>query len=105
MKLIQDPLNRGVINFRINFGWRRRERCRPPLRDRGVVNFMNFASGPALSSFARTLQSEAGAEIIIGGEAKCLQPGEAWQIDVGQVHSVRNDSRVDRIIILFDSHA
>lgn len=51
------------------------------------------------------LQSEVGAQITVGGEAKCLQPGEAWQIDVGRVHSVRNDSNIDRIIILFDSQA
>ena len=51
------------------------------------------------------LLSEPGAEITIAGESKCLQPGEAWQIDVSQVHSVSNGSGADRIVILFDSKA
>ena len=51
------------------------------------------------------LQSEAGAEITVEGEAKCLVPGEAWQIDVSRTHSVHNGSNADRIIILFDTQA
>ena len=51
------------------------------------------------------LQSKAGAELTIAGESKCLRPGEAWQIDVSQLHSVHNASGADRIVILFDSKA
>jgi len=51
------------------------------------------------------LQSEAGAEITVDGESKCLVPGEAWQIDVGRTHWVHNGSDTDRIIILFDTQA
>ena len=51
------------------------------------------------------LQSEDGAEITIDGEAKCLRPGEAWQIDVSRTHSVHNGSAADRIVILFDTAA
>ena len=57
------------------------------------------------SRYQLALQSEAGAEITIGGESKCLQPGEAWQVDVSQVHSVSNASGTDRIVILFDTRS
>ena len=51
------------------------------------------------------LQSEAGAEITIDGEVKCLNPGDAWQIDVSRTHSVHNSSGIDRIVVLFDTRA
>jgi aspartyl/asparaginyl beta-hydroxylase (cupin superfamily) len=49
------------------------------------------------------LQSEPGVAIIVGGEARRLLPGEAWQIDASRVHSVTNASDADRITILFDT--
>ena len=41
--------------------------------------------------------------LTVGGEAKWPRPGEAWQIDASRTHSVRNDSKADRITILFDT--
>lgn len=51
------------------------------------------------------LQSEPGVALIVGGEARRLLPGEAWQFDAGRVHSVTNASASDRITILFDTRA
>jgi hypothetical protein len=49
------------------------------------------------------LVSEPGVVLTVGGEAKRLLPGEAWQIDAGRTHSVHNGSKADRITILFDT--
>ena len=49
------------------------------------------------------LQSEPGVALVVGGEAKRLLPGEAWQFHAGRVHSVTNGSGSDRITILFDT--
>jgi len=49
------------------------------------------------------LQSEAGAELTVAGSAIRLRLGEAWWLDVSQLHSVRNNSRADRIVALFDT--
>jgi hypothetical protein len=49
------------------------------------------------------LVSEPGVTLTVGGEAKWPRPGEAWQIDASRTHSVSNDSRADRITILFDT--
>ena len=71
----------------------------------GLQPHFDGIDGVTERRYQLALQSEAGAEITIGGESKCLQPGEAWQIDVSQVHSVHNASGADRIVILFDSKA
>ncbi len=49
------------------------------------------------------LQSVEGVELTVGGETRCPQPGEAWRIAAGRVHSVSNRSELDRITILFDT--
>ena len=49
------------------------------------------------------LASEPGVTLTVGGEAKWPRPGEAWQIDASRHHMVRNDSKADRITILFDT--
>lgn len=51
------------------------------------------------------LQSSPGVALIVGGEAKCPRPGEAWQIAASRTHSVTNGSGRDRITILFDTKA
>jgi aspartyl/asparaginyl beta-hydroxylase (cupin superfamily) len=71
----------------------------------GLAPHFDGLNGVTERRYQLALQSEAGAEITVGGESKCLRPGEAWQIDVSQVHSVSNTSGTDRIVILFDSKA
>ena len=51
------------------------------------------------------LQSEPGVAFTIDGEEKRFLPGEVWQFHAGRMHSVRNDSDVDRITILIDTIA
>jgi hypothetical protein len=53
--------------------------------------------------FQIALQSEAGAEFTIEDETRQFLAGEAWQVDVSRFHKVRNDGRVDRIVIVFDT--
>jgi hypothetical protein len=49
------------------------------------------------------LKSEPGVVLTVGGEAKWPRPGEAWRIEASRTHSVRNDSKADRITLLFDT--
>jgi len=49
------------------------------------------------------IQSDPGAELTVAGETICLKPGEAWWVDVSQVHSVLNKSSADQILALFDT--
>ena len=51
------------------------------------------------------IQSEPGAELTVAGETIRLKPGEAWWVDVTQVHGVINKSGADRILALFDTCA
>ena len=51
------------------------------------------------------IQSEPGAELTVGGKTIRFKPGEAWWVDVSQVHSVINNSGADRILALFDTCA
>jgi aspartyl/asparaginyl beta-hydroxylase (cupin superfamily) len=74
-------------------------------RGGGLPPHFDGIDGVGHRRYQLALQSEPGAEISIGGETKCLKAGEAWQIDVSQVHSVHNHSDADRIIILFDTQA
>lgn len=75
--------------------------CIPP--GEGLALHFDGVDGVRERRYQLALQSDAGAEIIIDGEAKCLRPGEAWQIDVSRWHSVHNGSAIDRIVILFDT--
>jgi aspartyl/asparaginyl beta-hydroxylase (cupin superfamily) len=51
------------------------------------------------------LRSDEGVALTVGGETRRPLPGEAWQIDAARLHSVANESRSDRITILFDTVA
>jgi hypothetical protein len=51
------------------------------------------------------LASGPTAALVLDGEGRNLEPGQAWQIDSSKIHSVVNSDPVPRIIILFDSRA
>jgi len=71
----------------------------------GLSPHFDGVDGVRERRYQLALQAEPGAEITIGGESRCLKPGEAWWIDVSQTHSVHNASGTDRITILFDTLA
>lgn len=69
----------------------------------GMLPHRDGIDGRAIRRYQLALVSEPGVALTVGGETRCPQPGELWQIDVSQTHSVTNDSRVDRLTLLFDT--
>lgn len=59
--------------------------------------------GVSQRRYQLALQSRPGVALIVGGEAKCPLPGEAWRIAASRTHSIYNGSDADRITILFDT--
>jgi hypothetical protein len=70
----------------------------------GLPPHFDGIDGIVARRYQVALASEAGVTLIVGGESKWPRPGEAWWIDASRTHSVVNDSRADRITILFDTH-
>ena len=71
----------------------------------GVKPHFDGKDGVRERRYHIAIQSERGAELTIAGRNICFRPGEAWWVDVSQVHSVRNASGADRILALFDTCA
>jgi len=69
----------------------------------GLAPHFDGIDGIRERRYQLALQSEVGVALTVGGEAKCLVPGDAWQIDASRTHSVNNGSTADRITILFDT--
>ena len=69
----------------------------------GLPPHWDGVDGVALRRYQLALVSEPGVALTVGGETKCPRPGEVWQIDASQIHSVTNGSAVDRITIVFDT--
>jgi hypothetical protein len=69
----------------------------------GLAPHADGIDGIRTRRYQLALVSERGVTLTVGGEAKWPRPGEAWQIDAGRTHSVVNESRADRITILFDT--
>jgi hypothetical protein len=69
----------------------------------GLPPHFDGVDGVARRRYQLALRSETGVALIVGGEAKCPRPGEAWRIDASRTHSVANCSATDRITILFDT--
>jgi len=51
------------------------------------------------------LASGPTAAVVLGGEARSLGPGEAWQMDTSKIHWVENHDAVERVTIMFDTQA
>jgi len=51
------------------------------------------------------LASGPTAAVVLGGEARSLGPGEAWQMDTSKVHWAENHDAVERVTIMFDTQA
>jgi Aspartyl/Asparaginyl beta-hydroxylase len=51
------------------------------------------------------LASGPKAAIVLGGEARSLGPGEAWQMDTSKIHWAENHDAVERVTIVFDTQA
>ena len=71
----------------------------------GLLPHFDGVDGISVRRYQLALLSEPGVTLTVGGEAKWPRPGDAWQIDASRTHSVHNDSRADRITILFDTHS
>jgi aspartyl/asparaginyl beta-hydroxylase (cupin superfamily) len=69
----------------------------------GLPVHFDGVDGITKRRYQLALVSEPGVTLTVGGEAKWPRPGEVWQIDASRDHSVRNDSKADRITILFDT--
>lgn len=69
----------------------------------GVKPHFDGKNGVRERRYHIAIQSEPGAELTVAGKTIRLNPGEAWWVDVTQVHSVTNNSRADRILALFDT--
>jgi hypothetical protein len=69
----------------------------------GLAPHFDGIDGVEARRYQLALASEPGVTLTVGGEAKWPRPGEAWQIDASRIHSVVNNSRADRITILFDT--
>lgn len=52
--------------------------------------------------FQICLQSAPGCNFHIGDEQVCFKPGEVWMINNKEEHSVINNSKEDRIVIVVD---
>jgi hypothetical protein len=51
------------------------------------------------------LASGPNAALVLDGESRVLNAGEAWQLDTSRVHSAANPDPEPRINILFDTRA
>jgi hypothetical protein len=71
----------------------------------GLAPHFDGVDGIVDRRYQLALASEPGVELIVGGEMKCPRPGEAWRIDASRTHSVANNSKADRITILFDTRS
>jgi len=69
----------------------------------GVKPHFDGMNGMCERRYHIAIQSEPGAELTVAGEKIRFKPGEAWWVDVSQVHSVLNKSSADRILALFDT--
>lgn len=69
----------------------------------GITAHFDGMNGVCERRYHIAIQSDPGAELTVAGETICLKPGEAWWVDVSQVHSVLNKSSSDRILALFDT--
>jgi hypothetical protein len=69
----------------------------------GIPPHFDGIDGVTVRRYQLALVSDPGVALTVGGETKCPNPGECWQIDVSQVHSVTNGSDTDRITLLFDT--
>jgi hypothetical protein len=69
----------------------------------GLPPHYDGVDGAVRRRYQLALRSEPGIVLTVGGEAKSLRPGDAWQIDASRVHSIHNGSGAERIAILFDT--
>ena len=71
----------------------------------GVLRHFDGMDGDSERRYQIALQSVPGADVTVDDVTISFAPGEAWWLDVSRFHSVRNESALDRIVILFDTKA